>query len=206
MSPKLSVLVATAIFLSACSQAPKTTSTVGTEARKEPAKAPEAVAARTPYFEMYKSARAWAPDLLALTIKSGEVPNVKNEGGRAGLWVVVFVSPSRREARTFSYAVANAGTDLRKGINISDKQIWNGATPTAKAFANGEFSIDSDAAYEVAQEKAAGWLKTHPKAQATFTLGSTSRFPAPVWYILWGTNKDGYAVYVNAITGKIVTY
>ncbi len=196
--------VATAIFMSSCSTGPQPSPKAGTEAKQEPPKAPEAVAARSVYFEMHKAARAWAPDLLALTLKSGEVPNVKNEGGKAGLWTAVFVSPSRHEARTFSYAAAANGADLRKGINVSDKQAWNGATPASKAFVNAEFSVDSDAAYAAAAEKASGWLKTHPAAKVTFTLGNSSRFPGPVWYIMWGTSKNGYVAYVDAATGTVV--
>jgi hypothetical protein len=196
---------AAAILLSSCSQAPPPAPKAETEAKKEPAKAPEAIAAHTAYFEMYKSARAWAPDLLALTVKSGEVQDVKNEGGKAGMWTAIFVSPSRKEARTFTYAVAPSGADIRKGINISDKQTWGGATPASKAFVNSEFVIDSDVAYKTAYEKAADWLKEHPKEQATLTLGNSARFPAPVWFIIWGTTKNGYAVYVNAITGAVVT-
>ena len=201
----LATAVAAAIVMVGCSEAPTPAPKVTTETVKEPAKAPEAVAARTAYFEMYKAARAWAPDLLALTLKSGEVPAVKNEEGHAGVWVAVFVSPSRKEARTFSFAVAGNGADLSKGINVSDKQTWNGATPAAKAFANGEFSIDSDVAYKTAAEPAGAWIKSHPGAKATMLLGNSARFPGPVWYIMFGNSKDGYAVYVNATTGAIIT-
>ncbi|WP_321476071.1 hypothetical protein [uncultured Paludibaculum sp.] len=194
-----------AIFLSSCSEAPSASKKAETEAKKEPAKPAEAIAARVAYFEMYKTARTWAPDLLTLTLKSGEVPNIKNEGGKAGVWTAVFVSPSKKEARTFSYAVADDGADIHKGLNISDKLVWNGATPNSKAFTNGEFLIDSDAAFKTISEKAEPWLKAHPGEKATISLGSTSRFPAPVWYIMWGTAKNGYFGYVNATTGAIVT-
>ncbi len=196
--------VTVAIVLSACSKAPQATTKGESVARHEPAKPPEAIAARIAYFEMRKAARAWAPDLLSLTLKSGEIPAVQNEGGKAGLWTAVFVSPSRREARTFNFAVADKGMELRKGLNVSDKQSWAGATPASKTFIDSEFIVDSDAAYKVGAEKAAGWLKTHPNAPYTMTLGNASRFPAPVWYIMWGTNKSGYIAYVNATTGEVV--
>ena len=196
--------VAAAIFLQACSQAPQAPAKTESEAKKEAPKVAEAIEARTAYFEMYKPARAWATDLLALTLKSGSVPSIKNHEGRAGVWTAVFVSPSRKEARTFTYAVADDGKNIRKGIDVSDKLVWNGATQTSKAFANGEFSVDSDDAYKAAAVKAADWIKTHPNAPVTFALGNTSRFPAPVWYIMWGTSKDGYAVYVNATTGAVI--
>lgn len=198
------ISVAAVLVMSACSKAPQTTANVGAEAKKEQPKAPEAIAARSAYFEMYKPARAWATDLLALTLKSGEIPKVKNSEGKAGVWTAVFVSPSRHEARTFSFAVADDGADLRKGINVSDKQTWGGATPAAKAFVNAEFSVDSDTAYKAAAVKAASWLKTHPDPKVVLMLGNSARFPGPVWYIMFGSNKDGYIVYVDATTGAVV--
>ena len=40
---------------------------------------------------------------------------------------------------------------------------------------------------------------------ASLFLGKAARFPAPVWYIQWGTAKSGYAVYVNATTGEVIS-
>jgi hypothetical protein len=193
-----------ALLLSACSETPKTATKVETEAKKEPPKPPEAVTAQRAFYEAYKPARTWATDLLALSVTSGEVPDVKNEDGKCGLWTVVFVSPSRKEARRFTYAVVDSGADIHQGVSVSDALPWGGATPASKPFANSEFAVDSDAAYKVAVQKAAGWLKTHPNQKVTFRLGNASRFAAPVWYIMWGTAKNGYAALVNATTGTIL--
>lgn len=193
-----------AIVLSGCSSAPTTPAKVETEAKKEPAKPAEAVAAQSAFYEMYKPARGWATDLLGLSLTSGEVPGIKNEDGKAGKWTAVFVSSSKKEARTFTYVVADDG-DLRKGVNVGGPLVWMGSTPDSKAFSNTEFLVNSDAAYKAAYEKAAEWLKTHPGLKVTMALGNGSRFPAPVWYIMWGTKKEGYAVYVNATTGAVIT-
>jgi hypothetical protein len=201
----LAVVAAIATFgLSACSSAPKPAVKVESEATKEPAKAPEAVTAQRAFYEMYKSARAWATDLLALNVTSGEIPEIKNEGGKAGLWKATFVSPSLKQGRVFTYAVVNSGTDVRKGVSVGDALPWFGSTPASKAFSNSEFMVDSDAAYKTASEKAAGWLKTHPNQKVKFQLGDESRFAAPVWYVMWGTTKNGYAAFVNAATGVLV--
>ena len=197
------VMVA-ALGLWACSGAPTTAPKAESEAPKEPAAPPEAVTAQRAFFEAYKAGRAWATDLLALSVASGEVPGIKNEDGKAGVWTITFVSPSRREARVFTFAVADGGPDIRKGLDASNALPWGGATPSSKPFSNSEFTVDSDAAYKAASEKAAGWLKAHPNEKATFRLGSASRYPAPVWYVMWGTTKNGYAALVNALTGAIV--
>jgi hypothetical protein len=68
-----------------------------------------------------------------------------------------------------------------------------------------DFAVDSDAAYKTAFVKAEGWVKEHPDKEAALTLGhNAARFHAPVWYVLWGTTKSGYAAFVNATTGDVV--
>jgi hypothetical protein len=197
-------LIVATLGLPSCSQAPKTASKEKTEAKKELAKAPEALTAQRAFYEAYKLARPWAPDLLALSVVSGEATGLANEGGKAGLWTITFVSPSRKEARVFTYAAVASGEEFQQGVNISNALPWGGATPTSKPFSNSEFAVDSDAAYKVAAEKAADWLKTHPNEKATLRLGNASRFAAPVWYVMWGSTKNGYAALVNATTGSIV--
>jgi hypothetical protein len=47
-------------------------------------------------FQLVLPARAWATDFLPLSLASGEVPNMKNEAGKAAMWTAVFVSPGAR--------------------------------------------------------------------------------------------------------------
>lgn len=190
-------------LLTACSQQPPVPSP---EVKKtdEPKKASEPVAAQSAFFEMYKPARTWAPDLLALSLTSNEISGIKNEDGKAAMWTAVFVSPGRREARTFFYAIADHGTAIHKGVEIGGAQGWSGTTPKSQPFQITEFAVNSDAAYKTAFAKAAAWLKKHPGTLASMSLGKAARFPAPVWYIQWGTTKSGYAVFVNATTGEVI--
>ncbi len=199
---KAVVALTSALLLTACSEAPNPVDSkkAETPAKVEPAGPPEAVAARSAFYEMYKPARAWASDLLPLTVAAGEIPGIKNEDGKAGMWTAVFVSPSRREARTFVYAVADSGSDIHKGVT-GGAQDWSGSTPKSRPFQVTEFITNSDEAFKTASEKAGAWLSKHPGKKVSITLASTARFPTPVWYIMWGDNKSGYLAFVNAITG-----
>ncbi len=191
------------LVLASCSEAPTSAGTkTETAPRKEAPAGP--VTAKTAFFEMYKPARAWAPDFMLLSMDSSEVPGITSDGGKFGMWRAVFVSPSRNEARTFTYAVVSSGTDIHKGVDISPAQTWSGPTPASRPFQTMDFATDSDAAYQVAIAKAGAWVKEHPDKKAAFTLANASRFPTPVWYILWGTKTSGYSVLVSATTGTEV--
>lgn len=163
----------------------------------------EPVAAKTAFWEMYKPARSWATDLLVLSLGSAEVPGVKSEAGKFGAWTAVFVSPGRKEARTFTYS-ATAKGNTPKGVSAGAAQRWTGSTPQSRAFRVNDFAIDSDAAYQAALGKAGAWVKQHPDKKAVLSLGSASRFSGPVWYVMWGSKTAGYGVFVDAMSGAVI--
>jgi hypothetical protein len=202
----IAVLTA-AWLLTGCSEAPRPAESkrAETPAKTEPAGPPEAVAGRTAFFEMYKPARTWATDLMPLTLESGEVPGIKNEGGKAGKWTAIFVSPGRHEARTFVYAVASHGGDIHKGVSILGAEPWSGPTAQSRPFQTSDFAINSDAAFQTASKAAGAWPQKHPGQKVSLMLTSTTRFgSAPVWFVMWGTRQSGYLAFVNATTGLIM--
>src|SRR6202165_4139990 len=94
------------LSLSACAEAPKTTTVPEKPAQTNaPEKPAGPVTAKAAFFEMYTLARSWAADLLPLSLVSNDVSGIKLEDGKAAMWTAIFVSPGRHEARTFSYAV-----------------------------------------------------------------------------------------------------
>ncbi|HLJ14473.1 MAG TPA: hypothetical protein VKV15_08260 [Bryobacteraceae bacterium] len=194
------------LVLTACSQAPQPSATeakTGPET-KEAAGPPVPVSAKTAFWEMYKLAHSWTTDILPLSLVSKEVPGVENGDGKAGMWTATFVSPSRHEARVFSYSVVSVAPDVFKGVNANRPVPWSGPTRQAMPFRTADFTVDSDAAYKTALAKAETWVKEHPGKKASLSLGNAARFPAPVWYVLWGDNKSGYFALVNATTGNLV--
>lgn len=191
----------TVLLLTACSEAPKTETKTEPDKTKEAAAPVEPVTGKTAFYEMYKPARTWATDLEVLSLSAGELPGYKVENGKAGLWTCVFVSPSKGEARTFTYAIADDLPKVHKGVDVGGSQVWSGATRDSAPFQIMEVAYNSDAAYQTASEKAADWLKKNPGKSMTIFLGKAARFPAPVWYIQWGDNKLGYRAFINATTG-----
>jgi hypothetical protein len=205
-----SVFVAAAIGLAGCSSEPaKTSATTDADAaaKQAPAGPPMPVAAKAAFWEMYTPAHTWAGDLLPISLKAGEVAGVKNADGKAGVWTAVFVSPSQRAQRTYVYSVADQLPDIAKGVKAERAKSWAGPTNAVMTFLTGDFKVDSDAAYTTAAAKAADWLKVKDNAEksVSVSLGADSRFPAPVWVILFGTTKAGFMGIVNATTGEFVT-
>ena len=91
---KAVVFAAAALLLTSCSSEPAKTTEVKTDdtAKKAPAGPPEPVLAKEAFYEMYTPAHKWAPDMLPLSLTSGEISGIRNSEGKAGLWTAVFGS------------------------------------------------------------------------------------------------------------------
>ncbi|MGA7522278.1 MAG: hypothetical protein WBW84_07330 [Acidobacteriaceae bacterium] len=169
------------------------------------AAAPTVVAAKNPFWVMYKSAHDWAPDVEAIRLTQEDLPGYKNEDGKAGLWEAAFASPSLRQYRLYTYAIADAPPNVFKGVTAGMPMDWGGETRDAMPIDTSVFNVDSDAAYQAASAFAADWLKKNPGKELTaLELGQTFKFSGPVWYTQWGTKSAGYSALVDATTGKVL--
>lgn len=196
-------MIAAVVALSGCSGPTNPVATSETPKTEKEAP-PEAVSAKTAFWEMYKPAYAWSNDIMPLTMKAKTVAGVKNVDGKAGMWEATFGSPSKRQFTTFTYSVVAAPPDVKKGVTAAEAIAWAGPRPDVMTFASSDWTVDSDAAYKTALEKAQDWIKKNPdKGLSEESLGAASRFPGPVWYFLWGdAKKGGFFQFVSASTGK----
>lgn len=200
----LFVIPFSALLLAGCSSS-TSNATPQPAASPQPSTAPETITAKTAFWEMYKTAHAWASDAQPIRVTMKEVPGYKNEAGKAGMWEAVFGSPSLGSYRTFTYAIVDAPPSISKGVAAGLALPWAGATRDAMPIDTSMFQIDSDAAYTAAAADAAAWLKANPGKQPTdFEIGDTYKFQSPVWYVMWGTKSAGYAAIVDASSGKIL--
>jgi hypothetical protein len=199
------VVVSAVLGLTACSDVPKPVAKADAEAdvKKEPAGPPKPISAKNAYWEMYTPARKWATDLMPIGMNSVEVEGVPSDGGLSPMWTVAFVSHSKHEVRTYYYSVVTKAPSAFKGVKADSPLPWAGPAADAMPFQSSEFAVDSEAAFKTAAEKADAWLKKHPGKTPSMTLGHATRYPAPMWYLIWGDKKDGYVAYVNATTGTL---
>jgi len=204
MLPRYAGIAAIAGFLlfSGCSDVPK-----AVESKVEVKKGPEIPAgpilALTAYYKMYEVARKWSPDIQPLGLSAIDAESLPGEDGKFPAWKAMFGSATKRQAVTYTYStVEHAG--VLKGVRSGSTVPWAGGGAEAQPYSNSDIKIDSDAAYKVALERADAWLKKNSDKPITeFALGDSSRFPAPVWYVIWGSPKNGFAAYVNATNGKV---
>jgi hypothetical protein len=185
------------VFLSACSDTPKTAEV------KQPPKVLEALTGRQAFQQMYPQARGWAPDAQPLQISSLNLAQVKAGDGKAGVWQVIFVSPSLGKAKTYTWSAVESEGNLHEGVFGSQQEDY---TPRGDSspFQIAAIKVDSDEAYKTAVENSADYIKKNPDKPVLFLMELGKRFPDVTWRVVWGNSvgTSDYSVFVDGSTGK----
>src|ERR1700749_4211254 len=140
------------LFLSACSDAPKTAT------EKQPPKPPEALTGRQAFQRTFPQARAWAPDAQPMQIRSVNLSQLKADPGKAGAWQVIFVSASRGKAKPFTYSAVEEEGNLHEGVFGGAEEDYSARGP-ATPFEVAAIRVDSDEAYQTAAAKSADYIQ-----------------------------------------------
>lgn len=188
---------ACAVLLSGCSDtkpAPKP---------QEAQKPPEPVTGQTAFWKMYMTARTWAPDVQAFTMRNVPLEGVKPEPGKFGAWEAIFVSQSKGQSRTYTYSVIEAG-GLHKDVFPQVAEPWSGPAGQQKPWPIAALKVDSDKAYEEALAQSKEYIAKNKEKPVNFLLEMTSRNPDLTWRVYWGDSisTSNYSVIVDASTGK----
>lgn len=187
------------LLMTGCSETPQTT------AKKEPEKPPEPVTGQTALFRMYQMARSWAPDAQPLKMMSTPLSEVSNvPRGKSAAWEATFVSPSRDKARSYTYAIIEVQPTVHKGAFAGPEQSWSGPRGNTSPFLMAAVKVDTDTAYQTALKNGGEeYDKKNPGKPISILLEKNSKFPSPVWRIIWGESlgTSNFSVFVDASTG-----
>lgn len=153
-------------------------------------------------YQMYTSARAWAQDLQILRYSSVDIREVAHEDGKAAAWQVVFVSPSQKQSRTYTFSVYEASATLHQGLFPDAAEAWSG---NGRPFLIEAAKIDTDKAWEVALQHGEDFNRKNPNIPITYTL-AVEKGSDPDWRVIWGQSagQSSFSVLVDASTGEFL--
>ena len=186
--------LAPALVISACSSEPVK--------KPEPEKAAEPVTGLHALFQMRALAVNWAPDFQILHYTSIELADVKRVPGKAAAWQAVFVSPSLKQSRTYTFSVFEESVTMHKGLFPESPQAWSGE---GKTFGIESARVDTDKAWEVALAHGKEFAAKNPDMPILYTLGF-DKGEEPDWRVMWGTSAatSQFSVLVNAVSGEFI--
>jgi len=203
-NPKLTLAIAAFLLLLGCSSQPPGESQPASKPTPPPT---ETLTGREAFQKLYIQARGWAGDAVPVRLESTVIPNTDGHGGKAAVWRCTFASPARRSIKPYTWAGTGTLRDLERGVNPGVEDGWNPANASQMNFDPSYLKVDSDAAWNVAQQNGGEkLLKTAPQESTQYVLAWDPLGKDLRWHVIYGSKGDPtqLRVAVNAYDGKFI--
>jgi hypothetical protein len=198
MQKLLMPLLALAL-MTACSSEPAKP----TESAKPQPKAPEILTGRSAFQKLYISAHGWAPDARPYRLESFTNDDSKGADGKSAIWRAGFASVVQRGTKPYTWS--GSGTD--RGVNPGTEDSYNPNNASTQVFDINFLKIDSDKAFEVAQQHGGDKiLAKSPDIQVLYILEWNHVSNELIWHVIYGESRDNakLKVAVNATSGDFL--
>jgi hypothetical protein len=162
---------------------------------------------REAFQKMYIAARGWAGDARPFRLQSEPTKESSGKDGQATLWRAGFASASRRFIKMFVWSGSHLPDGLGFGISSGAEDTYNPSNASTQVFDMQFLKVDSDKAFEVAQQHGGDKLTKKDPSQSIYYLLEWN--PAEnnlLWHVVYGPSRldAKLVVAVNATTGAFL--
>jgi len=192
--------MATLLLASCSSNAPSASQPAAKPAPKQA----EYETGRVAFQKMYLSAHSWATDAQPFRLQSQFSSGAPVSEGKAGLWRASFASPAKRMMKMFMWSGLVGPDAPEPGISFSAEDSWSPTNTSTKIFDVGFLKVDSDKAYEIAEQHGGSKVtKANPQQPVFFMLDWDASTNQLLWHVIYGESQDNakLRVAVDATTG-----
>lgn len=168
---------------------------------------PEVVTGRTAFQKAYIAARGWARDAQPYRLESQPASDSNGKDGKATLWRASFASPAQRGAKPYVWSGSSAPDAPARGINPGPEDTYISTNASTHVFDMAFLKVDSDKAYEIAQQHGGDkLLEKTPDTTVLYLLEWSGPTSELIWHVIYGPSRDNYKlkVAVNASTGEFL--
>lgn len=193
--------LAIGLLLVGCDSTPK----IAPAAKETPA-ASQLETGRFALQKMLVPAHFWSSDAQPVRLESTNIKDSDGRDGKANFWRAEFASVSRQKAEPFSWSGV-ATDDASKGVDHGAEDTYNPSNRAARAFDLNFLKVDTDKAFEVAQQHGGKQvLEKAPKAGVTYLLDWDVQSSELRWHVIYGGSESTgkLTVLVNASSGAFL--
>lgn len=196
----LFLLFAIALLMLGCESSPE--AGAGSKPNK-----PEIQTGRFALQKMIAPARLWAADAQPIRMTSSVRKDNLGHAGESGFWQATFASPARQRSESFSWSGLVGPDAPPRGIDHSAEDSFNPANRSTQPFDLAFLKVDSNQAFDVAQQHGGKQLlEKNPNQEVIYLLDWDPRSTELRWHIIYGNreNNSQLTVIVNATTGEFL--
>lgn len=162
---------------------------------------------REAFQRMYTAARGWAGDARPFRLQSEPSKEASGKDGKATIWRAGFASPAKRFIKTFLWSGSHSPDSPEFGITSSAEDTYSPSNTATLIFDIQFLKVDSDKAFEVAQQHGGDKLtRKDPNQPVYYLLDWNTGENALLWHVVYGTSRPDarLVVAVNATTGAFL--
>lgn len=179
------------------------------ETKTAPAAPPadEYLTGRSAYQKLFIASRGFAPDIKPYRIESRYTPGAPVQEGKAGVWTAQFASASRGGLKAYTWSGVTATDAPERGITPGTEDSYSPSNTSTQVFDNAFLKVDSDKAFQVAQEHGgAKIMKDDSKQPVRFILYYDTKAHQLAWHVIYGNSADDarLRVAVDATSGNFL--
>lgn len=170
-------------------------------------KPPEFETGRMAFQKLYPTARMWAADARPFRLASQPTKEASGKDGQAAVWRCGFASAARATIKMYMWSGINSTDAPPRGISDTTEDTYNPRNSSTQAFDIVYLKVDSDKAFEVAQQHGGTkLLKATPDMAVLYALDWNPKAYQLVWHVMYGgTGLDTkLRVAVDASDGKFL--
>jgi hypothetical protein len=159
---------------------------------------------REAFQKVYTAAHLWAPDARPYRLQSDLFTDYAGKDGKAVIWRAGFASPARRSIKAFLWSGVHSADAPSPGVSSGVEDTYSPNNSSTQVFDSAFLKIDSDKAYEMAQQHGGEKLiKANPKQPIVYLLEWNPQESVLTWHVIYGTSpaEAKLKVAVNASTG-----
>jgi hypothetical protein len=159
---------------------------------------------REAFQKAYTTAHLWAPDARPYRLQSDLFGDYTGKDGKAVIWRAGFASPARRSLKAFLWSGVHSADAPSPGVSSGVEDTYSPSNSSTQVFDSAFLKIDSDKAYEVAQQHGGEKLiKANPKQPVIYLLDWNPQENILAWHVIYGSSpaEPKLKVAVDATTG-----
>lgn len=191
------------LMLAGCSSEPAKTS----PQEKPKPKQAELVTGRSGFYKMLIQARGWKSDAQLYRVMSQPNGDSKGRDGKSAIWKAWFASPASRAAKPYVWSGTDASDAPARGVSPGNEDTYSPNNASTHVFDMAFLKIDSDKAFEVAQQHGGDKiLEKNPDLNIVYLAEWNNTENELEWHVYYGNSRDDakLKIAVNASTGEFL--
>jgi hypothetical protein len=199
----MAMLALALLTVAGCSSQPATPAPT----EKPQPKAADLETGRYAFQKLYIAARGWARDAQPFRLESQPTADSKGKDGKSAVWRASFASPAGRGVKPYVWSGTDAQDAPSRGISPGNEDSYSPTNASTQIFDIGFLKIDSDKAFELAQQHGGDkLLEKAPETPILYVLDWNRATNTLIWHVIYGASRDDakLIVDVNGTSGEFI--